>query len=102
MYICQVSKVRLCDIAKKNVRAAQLQQTLKIECLRLAENAPAVASFNTNKSYGSKMTLYRILQINYAFDSCSTDLTNLVERTDNDHTAGKGQQGEEELKRCHE
>ena len=48
------------------------------------------------------MTFYRILQINSPFDSCSTDLTNLVERADNDHTAGKDQQGEEELRRCDE
>ena len=42
------------------------QKNLKTECFRLAENAPA-ASFNTDKSHGSKMTFSRtLLKINSA------------------------------------
>ena len=85
-HTCQVLKVRLCDIAKNCLEPSGMggggregdlgacfpRKILKIECLRLAENAP-VASFNANKSYGSKMTFCRILQINSTFNSCSID-----------------------------
>ena len=38
----------------------QKKKILRIECLKLAKNAPD-ASFNIDNSYGSKMTFHRTL-----------------------------------------